>query len=104
MVMSDRLKVLTIPSTVNLVSFQGAPAVVPDEQIEALANATANRKIEPYEYLGPGNRVRIALGAFAGVEGTIVRKKDRLRFVVSFDWMCRSVALLIDGCDIEQLV
>ncbi len=104
MAVTERLKVLTIPSAVELVSVGGVPAAIPDEQVEALSTAVANRRIEPYEYIGPGNRIRITKGAFAGLEGVVLRKKDRVHFIVSFDWMCRSVALEIEGSDIERLL
>jgi transcription antitermination factor NusG len=103
MSLTERLKVLTIPSAVSLVSFQGAPAAVPDEQIEALSSAVVQRKIEPYEYLSAGKKVRINTGPFAGLEGVIVRCQNRVRFVVSFHWMCRSVGVLLDAADLEHV-
>jgi transcription antitermination factor NusG len=103
MSLEERLKVLTIPSAISLVSFQGAPAAVPDEQIEALSNAIARGKVEPHEYLQPGKRVRINGGPFAGLEGVIVRGEKHVRFVVSFHWMCRSVCVLLDAADLEHV-
>jgi len=101
--LAERLKVLTIPSAISLVSFQGAPAAVPDEQIEALSSAVQDRKLEPHEYLSAGREVRINAGPFTGLEGVIVRCQNGLRFVVSFHWMCRSVCVLLDAADLEHL-
>jgi transcription antitermination factor NusG len=103
MTLFDRLKVLTIPSAVSLVSFGGVPATIPDRQIEALSNAVRSRNIEPYEYLSVGKRVRINDGPFEGLTGVIVRRQGSVKFVVSFHWMCRSVAVLLNAADLEKM-
>jgi transcription antitermination factor NusG len=103
MCLQDRLRVLSIPSAVSLVSFQGAPAIIPDDQIQALSTAIARLRVEPHEYLAVGNRVRITDGPFTGLEGVLVRKQSKVHFVVSFDWMCRSVSVHVDAADLERL-
>jgi NADH:ubiquinone oxidoreductase subunit K len=37
----------------------------------------------------------------AGAEGILSRKKDKYRVVISVEVLMRSVALEIDGCDLE---
>jgi hypothetical protein len=45
--------------------------------------------------------VRIRQGSLAGLEGLVVRRKNRLRFVLSVHLIGRSVAVEIDPVDLE---
>lgn len=42
-------------------------------------------------------------GPLAGTEGILVRKKDKLRVVLSLDLIMRSVAVEIDASDLEWI-
>jgi len=42
-------------------------------------------KLEPYRELVVGERVRIKSGTLRGLEGTLIRKNNQLRFVLSVD-------------------
>ncbi len=102
MALQNRLQILELPGVVRLVSFNGQPAVVPAEQIEALQDRLSGaRNIEPHPYLRTGRRVRVKHGAMAGLEGIIVRRKDRCRVVFSIDLIMRSVAVEVDEADLE---
>ena len=39
----------------------------------------------------------------AGAEGILTRKKDKYRVVISLDVLMRSVAVEIDGADLESV-
>ena len=98
----DKLHVLRVPGAVNLVSFNGKLAALPEPEIEALRNALDNEVCaEPCPYLRIGRRVRVVRGPMAGAEGILCRKKDRYRVVISVEVLMRSVALEIDGTDLE---
>jgi transcription antitermination factor NusG len=56
---------------------------------------------EPHPYLKVGRRVRVVHGSLAGIEGILVRKKDRFRVVLSIDLIMRSVAIEVDAADLE---
>ena len=100
----DRSRVLQIPSVVRLVGFNGQPAALPDEEIEALRNGLARQlRAEPHPYLTVGRRVRILRGPLEGSEGILIRKKGLLRVVLSVDLIMRSVALEIDSADIKPV-
>ena len=45
--------------------------------------------------------MRVRHGAMAGLEGIIVRRKDRCRVVFSIDLIMRSVAVEVDEADLE---
>jgi transcription antitermination factor NusG len=97
----DRLQVLQIPSVAHLVSFNGHPAAVPKEDIHAIQNCLNHgRQVEPHPYLQAGRRARVSNGPLQGLEGIILRRKNRTRFVLSFELIARSVAVEIDEIDL----
>ena len=100
----DKLHVLRVPGAVNLVSFNGKLAAVPEPEIKALRNALDNEVCaEPCPYLRVGRKVRVVRGPMAGAEGILSRKKDKSRVVISVEVLMRSVALEIDGTDLEPV-
>jgi transcription antitermination factor NusG len=101
---ANRLRVLQLPGVVNLVSFGGVPAPLPDGEIEGLRNGLTNEgQVESHPYLAAGRRVRIVDGPFSGVEGIVVRRKDKLRVVLSISLIQRSVAIEVAEGDIAPL-
>jgi transcription antitermination factor NusG len=99
----DRLRVLQLPSAVRLVSFNGEPAVLPEAEIEGLRRRLSSGCVEPHPYLNVGRRVRVCAGPMQGLEGIIVRRKDRCRVVFSLDLIMRSVAVEVDESDVEPV-
>jgi transcription antitermination factor NusG len=97
----DRSEVLKIPGVVHLVSFAGRPAPVPEEDIRAVQNCLSHGKlVEPHPYLQVGRRARVKSGPLQGLNGIILRRKNRTRFILSFDLLMRSVAVEIDDIDL----
>ena len=102
MPLEDKLCVLELPGVVRFVSFNGQPASLSASEIETLQNRlSATFRIEPHPYLRTGRRVRVHSGAMQGLEGIIVRRKDRCRVVFSIDLIQRSVAVEVDEADLE---
>jgi transcription antitermination factor NusG len=97
----SRLKVLTVPGVVHLVSFDGKPAPVNDVEIETLRQGLPMAKgVQPHPYLKVGRRVCVQRGPFAGIEGILVRRKDAFRLVLSIQLIMRSVSVEIDEADV----
>ena len=93
----DRLQVLQIPSLVRLVGFNGLPTALPDHEMEAMRDGlTRQLRAEPYPYLTAGRRVRIIRGPLEGLEGILLRKKGKLRVVLSLQLIMRSIIVDID--------
>jgi transcription antitermination factor NusG len=102
--LQDRFRVLQLPSAVRLVSFNGQPAVLPDSEIEGLRERLSRGSlVEPHPYLRAGRRVRVCGGPMQGLEGIVVRRKERCRVVFSLDLIMRSVAVEVDECDLEPV-
>lgn len=99
--LNERLKVLEDPSVLRIISFNGRPAALPDSEIEALRRSLEIRRAEPYPYMIAGNRMRIAHGPLQGLEGTITRRKGKLRMIVSIDSIQRSIKVELDAADLE---
>jgi len=98
----DRIRVLEHPSVLRLVTFNGKPAPLPDGEIERLRAALELGKAEPFPFLIPGTRVRVKSGPLAGLEGTILRRKGRMRLVVSVEAIHRSIIFDLDAPDLES--
>src|SRR5579864_1440572 len=102
MQLQNRFRVLQLPGAVRLVSFNGQPAAIPEEEIETLRSRLAGSgNIEPHPYLSAGRHVRVRSGPLQGLEGIILRTKDRCRIVLSIHLIMRSLAVEVDDGDLE---
>ena len=100
--MKDRLQVQCVPGVVQFVTVKGMPAALPDSDIEALRHGlSGNRVAEPHPFLKVGRRVRVHSGAMTGIEGILIRKKDRYRVVITIELIQRSVSMEVDVADLE---
>jgi len=100
----SRLQVLTAPGVVQIVSFDGKPAPIRPEEMEALRQALSrNAHCEPHPYLRIGRRVRVRSGPLTGVEGILTRRKEGFRLILSIDLIMRSIATEVDEADVEPV-
>jgi len=99
----DRLRILSVPGIVHIVGVLGRPAPLPEEEIQVLSRRPACARLEPHPFLSVGRRVRVRSGPMAGLEGILIRRKDRLRVVLSIDLIMRAVAVEVDEADIEPI-
>jgi transcription antitermination factor NusG len=101
---AERVSVLSVPGALAVVGGTGGePASVPDAAIEALKVGLQEHRIEPHPVLRVGQVARIRSGAFAGMEGVVVRKKGGFRVVLTLEQIMQSVAVEVDEDDIEPL-
>jgi transcription antitermination factor NusG len=101
---SERVSVLSIPGALAIVGGTGGePAPLPDSAIEALRTGLKERRIEPHPLLRVGQLARIRSGAFAGMEGIVVRKKSGFRVVLTLEQIMQSVAVELNEGDVEPL-
>jgi transcription termination/antitermination protein NusG len=85
----------------RLVGFNGTPAALPSDEIEALrASLVEGVKVQPHRYLVAGQRVSLRSGPLVGLTGILVRQKGKTRFVISVDLIQRSVAVELDEADL----
>jgi transcription antitermination factor NusG len=99
---SERVNVLSVPGALALVGGTGGePAAVPDSAIEALRAGLREHRIEPHPLLRVGQVARIRAGAFAGMEGVVVRRKSGCRVVLTLEQIMQSVAVEVDESNLE---
>ena len=98
----SRIRVL---QTVGVVQFVGASVKgtpIPDEQIEGLLAIVSHRiPTSPCEFLRLGQRVRIRGGVLDGIEGILSAIRNEKSLVVSVDLIQKSVAIRINGFEVE---
>lgn len=100
----DRLQVLQVSGVVRLVGFNGLPCALPESEIETMRTCLSRRAfLAPHPYVQVGSRVRIKAGPLEGLEGLVIRKKNRLRFVISLDLINRSAAVDVEEADLESI-
>jgi transcription antitermination factor NusG len=101
---SARVHVLNVPGALAIVGGTGGqPAPLPDSAIDALRSGLQQRRIEPHPLLTVGQRARIRTGAFAGMDGVVVRRKSGFRVVLTLQQISQSIAVEVDEGDLELL-
>ncbi|MGA3128856.1 MAG: UpxY family transcription antiterminator [Candidatus Korobacteraceae bacterium] len=97
-----RLSIVTTSSVHMMLTKGDAPAVVPEDEIEAIRRSLEGRmNIEPHPFLKCGQRVRVKHGVLEGVEGILVRVRNLFRLVLSVEILNQSVAVEIDASSVE---
>jgi transcription antitermination factor NusG len=100
---SQRLSALNTPGIRSIVGFNGQDTPVPEVELQAVRKLLgAGYPVQPWPFLKAGETVRILDGPLAGVEGTVLREKSRLRVVVSIELLQRSVAVEIDRTGVRM--
>lgn len=100
----QRLDILKAQSVVRIIGQHGEPEPVPDDQIVAVKTLVFSRlPYDPYPEMVVGDRVRIIRGPLRGLQGYLVEKKNRFRFVVTVDLIQQAVSCEIDASDIEKI-
>ena len=101
---SERLSILSVPGALSLVGGTGGePVPLPDHAIEVLRAGLREHRIEPHPLLRVGQMVRIHSGAFAGMEGVVVRRKSGCRVVLTLEQIMQSVAVEVDEHNLEPI-
>jgi transcription termination/antitermination protein NusG len=97
-----RLRVLNCFGVVNIVSFSGEPAPIPDEEIGAIRLLVASGlEYESCPSLQEGTVVEVTHGPLAGVVGRFVRKGANTRLVLSVDTISVAVSVEVDAADVR---
>jgi transcription antitermination factor NusG len=104
MALRDKLRVLQVPGLAQLVTFQGAPASLPESEITTLRGALASGVVaQPYRYLSQGSKVEICNGPLQGMRGVLLRHQGQFRVVISVEMIMRSIVVEVDASDVVAL-
>ena len=100
----DRTCIYRIDSVHGFVGTRGASLPIPDEQIESIQKVlTQTAPWRSYPFLKVGQRVRVRGGAMDGVEGVFLSENGDHSLIISVDAIQRSMAVRIDGYDVEPV-
>jgi len=100
----DRLRVLRLDGVFQLVGAAGMGTPIPDEQIHAIRILVEQKfPICSHPFLRIGQRVRVRNGALRGVEGILTSRDGDQSLVVPIEAIQRSLAVRIEGYDIEPV-
>jgi len=101
---AERTAILRTVGVVRIVGFGQNYTEVPVEQIASLRRlADEGALLHPHRYLRVGQRVKVASGALAGIEGILVRIKKQDRLVVAVDAIRQAVAVELAGYELIPL-
>jgi transcription antitermination factor NusG len=101
MIITKRMQVLAHPGVIRLVGVNGSAVALPDGEVERLRSYLATWKAEPYPFLTAGKQVKIKSGPFIGLEGRIIRRKGRMRLIVSLELIQSAILLEMDAAEAE---
>jgi len=102
--LANRLSVLQTSGVVRFVGFGTTATPLPTEEILSLRQGLANSlRPEPHPYLKLGQRALVKSGPLKGIEGVLLRKKNKERFIISLDLIMRSIAVEVDALNLESI-
>lgn len=99
----ERAKVLQAPGVLRIVGTSQGPLPIPDETISFLRSELCLGKLEPYADLVVGERVRVKSGVMSGLEGVLVRRENRTRFVFTVGLINQHATVEIPADNLEPV-
>jgi len=100
----ERLHVLRVGGVLGLVGSGGEGTPIPDGQIDAVRTLIDGPiPWSSHPFLKIGQRVRIRGGALEGLEGVLVARSGNQTLVISIDAIQRSLAVRVEGYQVEAV-
>jgi len=98
----ERLPILKCTGVVNIVSFEGEPAPIPEHEIDGIRQLVESElAFDPCPMIREGMLVEVMHGPLKGVVGRLVRKNDKARLVLSVDLIGQAVSVEVDAADVR---
>lgn len=98
----EALTILKCTGVVNIVSFEGEPAPIPEHEIEGIRQLVeSDLAYDPCPMIREGMMVEVMHGPLKGVAGRLVRKGARARLVLSVDLIGQAVSVEVDAADVR---
>jgi transcription antitermination factor NusG len=99
---AEALPVLKCSGVVSLVSCDGRPAVIPDQEIQGIRTLlSTDLSFDPCPLIKIGQMVEVTAGPLRGVVGHLIRKGTHARLVLSVDLIGQGVSVQVDACDVK---
>jgi transcription antitermination factor NusG len=99
----ERSSILRAPGVLRIIGNRHGPIPIPASELEFLRSDFCRRRVEPYQDLVVGAKVRIKSGSMKGVQGILVRKKNSLRFVMTLELINQHAAIEVAPDELEAV-
>jgi transcription antitermination factor NusG len=98
----ERLPVLKCMGVVNIISFEGEPAPIPEHEIYGIRQLVeSDLAYDPCPLIHEGMMVEVVHGPLKGVIGRLVRKSEKARLVLAVDLIGQAVSVEVDAADVR---
>jgi transcription termination/antitermination protein NusG len=98
----ERLPILKVTGVVNIISFEGEPAAIPELEIDGIRRLVeSDLAYDPCPMIREGMMVEVVHGPLTGVIGRLVRKNDKARLVLTVDLIGQAVSVEVDAADVR---
>src|SRR5213593_1027809 len=99
---TDRLAVLKCSGVVNIVTFNGEMAAIPDREIDGIRQLVeTDLQYDPCPLIREGMLVEVTHGPLRGVVGRLVRKGAHARLILAVDLIGQGVSVDVDAADVK---
>jgi transcriptional antiterminator NusG len=98
----EALAILKCTGVVNIVSFEGKPAAIPEHEIDGIKRLLeSDLQYDPCPLIHEGMLVEVKHGALKGVVGRLVRKGAHARLILAVDLIGQGVSVEVDAADVK---
>jgi transcription antitermination factor NusG len=99
----NALPVLKCTGVVNIVSFEGKPAAIPEVELDSIRLLVSSAlQYDPCPMVREGMMVAVVHGPLKGVVGRLLRKDSaKARLVLSVDLIGQAVSVEVDAGDVK---
>jgi transcription termination/antitermination protein NusG len=101
--LADALPVLKCTGVVNIVSFDGKPAPIPESELDSIRVLVGSElQYDPCPMIHEGMMVEVMHGPLRGVVGRLMRKDAvKARLVLSVNLIGQAVSVEVDAADVK---
>ena len=97
------LDVLKCVGVAKIISFDGKPAPIPHEEIEAIQRLVETElQFDPCPLLHEGDLVEVTHGPLKGVTGRLIHKGPKAKLVLAVTMINRAVSVTFDVADVRK--
>ena len=97
-----QLRVLKVPGIVDFVGNRTGPLPIPESEIENVrAVVSHGASCSSHSFFEVGDWVRVVRGALAGVEGTLIRRGEQSKLVISVEMIQQAISVSVSISDVE---
>ena len=98
----ERLPILSCTGVVNIVSFNGDIAPIPDFEIDGIRRLVqTDLQFDPCPLIHEGMMVEVVHGPLKGVVGRLLRKGSHARLILAVDLIGQAVSVEVDAADVK---